>query len=118
MKAIQYRAYGGLADCSRIESSMTEWEVSLQRIGVVTFPGFHVMSFAALSVFEVANSEFGERRYDVHFISETGGPLRTSAGLMVETEPFDDSVFDTLIIGGSTESSFTRSEAEGSRDIP
>jgi transcriptional regulator GlxA family with amidase domain len=29
---------------------------------------------------------------------------------MVETEPFDDSVFDTLIIGGSTEPSFTRSE--------
>jgi transcriptional regulator GlxA family with amidase domain len=57
-----------------------------------------VMSFAALSVFEVANSEFGERRYDVHFISETGGPVRTSAGLMVATEPFDDSVFDTLII--------------------
>jgi transcriptional regulator GlxA family with amidase domain len=77
---------------------------------VVTFPGFHVMSFATLSVFEVANSEFGERRYDVHFISETGGPVRTSAGLMVETEPFDDSVFDTLIIGGSTEPSFTRSE--------
>ena len=82
----------------------------MQRIGVVTFPGFHVMSFAALSVFEVANSEFGERRYDVHFISETGGPVRTSAGLMVSTEPFDDSVFDTLIIGGSTEPSFTPSE--------
>ena len=82
----------------------------MQRIGVVTFPGFHVMSFAALSVFEVANSEFGERRYDVHFISETGGSVRTSAGLMVDTEPFDDSVFDTLIIGGSTEPSFTPSE--------
>ena len=81
----------------------------MQRIGVVTFPGFHVMSFAALSVFEVANSEFGERRYDVHFISETGGLVRTSAGLMVSTEPFDDSVFDTLIIGGSTEPSFTPS---------
>jgi hypothetical protein len=24
MKAIQYRAYGGFADCSRIESSMTD----------------------------------------------------------------------------------------------
>ena len=82
----------------------------MQRIGVVTFPGFHEMSFAALSVFEVANSEFGERRYDVHFISETGGPVRTSAGLMVETEPFDDSLFDTLIIGGSTEPSFSPSE--------
>jgi transcriptional regulator GlxA family with amidase domain len=86
------------------------WEVSLQRIGVVTFPGFHVMSFAALSVFEVANSEFGERRYDVHFISETGGPVRTSVALMVATEPFDGSVFDTLIIGGSTEPTFTPSE--------
>jgi transcriptional regulator GlxA family with amidase domain len=68
------------------------------------------MSFAALSVFEVANSELGERRYDVHFISETGGQVRTSTGLMVATEPFDDSVFDTLIIGGSTEPSFTPSE--------
>jgi transcriptional regulator GlxA family with amidase domain len=70
----------------------------LQRIGVVTFSGFHVMGFAALSVFEVANSEFDERRHDVHFISETGGPVRTSAGLIVANEPFDDSVFDTLII--------------------
>jgi transcriptional regulator GlxA family with amidase domain len=77
---------------------------------VVTFPGFHVMSFAALSVFEVANSEFGEHRYDVHFISETGGPVRTSVGLMVETEVFDDSVFDTLIIGGSAEPMFTPSD--------
>jgi transcriptional regulator GlxA family with amidase domain len=82
----------------------------MQRIGIVTFPGFHVMSFAALSVFEFANSEFGERRYDVHFLSENGGPVRTSAGLIVETEPFDDSLFDTLIVGGSTEASFTPSE--------
>jgi transcriptional regulator GlxA family with amidase domain len=75
----------------------------------VTFPGFHVMSFAAMSVFEVANSEFGERRYDVHFLSENGGPVQTSAGLIVETEPFDDSFFDTLIVGGSTEQSFNPS---------
>jgi transcriptional regulator GlxA family with amidase domain len=82
----------------------------MQRIGVVTFPGFHVMSFAAMSVFEVANSEIGERRYDVHFLSENGGPVRTSAGLIVETEPFDNSLFDTLIVGGSTEQSFSPSE--------
>jgi transcriptional regulator GlxA family with amidase domain len=82
----------------------------LQRVGVLTFPGFHVMSFAAMSVLEVANSELGERRYDVHFLSENGGPVRTSAGMMVETEPFDDSLFDTLIVGGSTEPSFRPSE--------
>lgn len=82
----------------------------MQRIGVVTFPGFHVMSFAAMSVFEVANSEFGERRYDVHFISENGGPIRTTAGLVVETEPFDNSLFDTLIVGGGTDRSLSPSE--------
>jgi transcriptional regulator GlxA family with amidase domain len=69
------------------------------------------MSFAAMSVFEAANSELGERRYDVHFLSENGGPVRTSVGLVVETEPFDDSLFDTLIVGGSTERSFRPSEA-------
>ena len=79
-------------------------------MGVVTFPGFHVMTFAAVSVFEIANSELGERRYDVHFLSENGGPVRTSAGLVVETEPFDDSLFDTLIVGGSVEHSFSPSE--------
>jgi transcriptional regulator GlxA family with amidase domain len=84
-------------------------EDSLQRIGVVTFPGFHVMSFAALSVFEVANAELGERRYDVHFLSENGGSVRTSAGLVVETEAFGDSNFDTVIVGGSTEQPFSPS---------
>jgi transcriptional regulator GlxA family with amidase domain len=82
----------------------------LRRIGLVTFPGFHVMTFAAMSVFEVANSELGERRYDVHFLSENGGLVRTSAGLSVETEPFDDVFYDTLIVGGSTEQSFRPSE--------
>ena len=82
----------------------------MQRIGVVTFPGFHVMSFAAVSVFEVANSERGEPCYEVHFLSENGGPIRTSAGLIIETERLDNSFFDTLIVGGSTEYSFNPSE--------
>src|SRR6202166_1128918 len=68
------------------------------------------MSFAAMSGLEVANSELGERRYDVHFLSENGGAVRTSAGIMVETEPFDDSLFDTIIVGGTTERSFSPSE--------
>jgi transcriptional regulator GlxA family with amidase domain len=82
----------------------------LQRIGVITFPGFHVMSLAAMSVFEVANSELGEHRYDVHFLSENGGRVRSSAGFVVETEPFEDPLFDTVIVGGSTEQSFRPSE--------
>ncbi len=82
----------------------------MQRIGVVTFPGFHVMTLAAMSVFEVANSELGEHRYDVHFLSENGGRVRSSAGFVIETEPFGNPVFDTVIVGGSTEPSFRPSE--------
>lgn len=61
--------------CGLLAASICRWQMaggSLQRIGVVTFPSFHVMSFAALSVFEVANSEFGEHRYDVHFFGDWG----------------------------------------------
>ena len=38
------------------------------------------------------------------------GQCGQSAGLIVETEPFDHSLFDTLIVGGSTEQSFSPSE--------
>jgi transcriptional regulator GlxA family with amidase domain len=35
-------------------------------------------------------------------VSEKGGPIRTSAGLMLETEMFTDKPFDTLVVGGAT----------------
>jgi transcriptional regulator GlxA family with amidase domain len=73
----------------------------MQRIGFVVLPGFQVMSLAALSVFEFANKEMGEPVYDVRLLSETGGPVRSSIGFSVATEPCDDTNFDTLIVGGS-----------------
>ena len=69
----------------------------MQRIGVVTFPGFHVMTLAAMSVFEVANSELGEHRYDVHFLSENGGRVRSSAGFVVETERNPGAIMSPLV---------------------
>jgi transcriptional regulator GlxA family with amidase domain len=70
-------------------------------LGFVVFPGFQVMSFAAMSVFEYANKEMGEPVYDLRLLSETGGSIRTSIGVSVTAEPFDDTNFDTLIVGGS-----------------
>jgi len=64
-------------------------------------PGFQVMSVGALCVFEFANKEVGEAVYDVHLLSETGGSIRSSIGISVATEPFDDTNFGTLIVGGS-----------------
>jgi transcriptional regulator GlxA family with amidase domain len=75
----------------------------MQRIGLVVFPGFHVMSCAVLSTFECANREVGEPVYEVRLLSETGGSIRASIGMSVATEPFDDTDFDTLIVGGGTE---------------
>jgi transcriptional regulator GlxA family with amidase domain len=74
----------------------------MQRIGFVVFPGFQVMGFSLLSVFEFANFQAGEALYDVHLLSETGGPIRTSMGVAVETEAFGEAELDTLIVGAGT----------------
>src|ERR1700736_4547354 len=74
---------------------------AVQRVGFIVLPGFQVMSVGALCVFEFANKEVGEAVYDVHLLSETGGSIRSSIGISVATEPFDDTNFGTLIVGGS-----------------
>ncbi|KQT57163.1 AraC family transcriptional regulator [Methylobacterium sp. Leaf456] len=70
-------------------------------IGVVLFPGFQVMNLAPLTAFELANLELGRDFYEVTFLSEGGGPVRTSIGMVIETEPFSGRRFDTLIVVGS-----------------
>lgn len=73
----------------------------MQRIGFVVFPGFQVMSLAAASAFEFANLTAGRTVYDLHFLSETGGPVRSSFGMTIDTEPFDDPAFDTVLVAGA-----------------
>src|SRR6202048_1315511 len=79
----------------------TSEEASMQRIGFIVLPGFQMMSVASLSVFEFANKQIGEPVYDVHLLSETGGPIRSSIGFNIVTEPLDNRNFDTVIAGGS-----------------
>src|SRR5467141_3411854 len=79
----------------------TYWEAPMQRVGFIVLPGFQLLSVSALSVFELANWEMGESVYDVHLLSETGGSIRSSIGISVATEPFDDRNFDTVMVGGS-----------------
>jgi transcriptional regulator GlxA family with amidase domain len=74
-------------------------ETSLQQIGLIVLPEFQVMCFAALSVFEVANKEAGRQIYELHVLSERGGPILTSFGMTISTEPLDRFDFDTLLIG-------------------
>jgi transcriptional regulator GlxA family with amidase domain len=61
--------------------------------------GFAVMSFAPLSVFETANQILKEPMYEVHALSVTGGRVKSSFGMEIETERAADANFDTLLIG-------------------
>lgn len=74
----------------------------MQRIGLVAVPDFQVMSLAALSAFEFANISAGEPLYKFEMLSEHGGRIASSLGIPVDTRPFGDPAFDTLIISGGT----------------
>jgi transcriptional regulator GlxA family with amidase domain len=70
------------------------------RTAFVVSPGFQMMSFAAMSVFEMANYTAGEVLYDIRLLSESGGAVPSSLGMPIETERFHKQAFDTLIVGG------------------
>jgi transcriptional regulator GlxA family with amidase domain len=72
---------------------------SQRRIGLLLLPGFQVMCFSALSVFEVANNKAGKAVYDLPVLSEKGGPVASSFGMEVFTQPVGTREFDTILIG-------------------
>ena len=74
----------------------------MREIGFVVFPGFQIMSLAAMSVFEFANLNVDEPAYAMRLMSERGGPIANSLGLRVETDAIGDSEFDTVLVGGPT----------------
>jgi transcriptional regulator GlxA family with amidase domain len=60
-----------------------------------------MMSLAAISAFEFTNIELGEPAYDIAYLSETGGPIRGSFGVTMETTRFEDPALDTLLVSGA-----------------
>lgn len=75
----------------------------MQHIGFVVFPGFHLLATAALSAFEFANLVMEEQAYTVELLSVSGGPVRSSIGVTVDTDRLEDAICDTLIVAGSAE---------------
>lgn len=74
----------------------------MQRIGFVVYPGYSVMGLAAVTAFEIANIVGGAPVYDIRFLSEAGGPVRTSVGVEIATRAFGRERYDTLVVGGAT----------------
>ncbi|RDJ08904.1 GlxA family transcriptional regulator [Rhizobium grahamii] len=73
----------------------------MQRVAVLLFPGFQMMSLAAISAFEFTNLELDDKVYDISYLSEFGGPVPGSFGITVETKRFADPAFDTLLVSGA-----------------
>ncbi|MCC2971262.1 GlxA family transcriptional regulator [Massilia sp. IC2-476] len=73
-----------------------------KRIALVVFPGFQVLDFSALTAFELANQVHGSAFYALETVSHSGGTVRSSAGVPVESRPFGRRAFDTLLIAGPT----------------
>jgi transcriptional regulator GlxA family with amidase domain len=75
----------------------------MHRIGFVVFPDFYVLGLAAVTAFELANTVLGEPAYEVTVLSETGGLVHASAGIRIDTEPFGDTDFDTLLFASGVQ---------------
>jgi transcriptional regulator GlxA family with amidase domain len=71
------------------------------KVGFLVSPGFQMMSFAALSAFELANVTAGETLYQVEVLSETGGPVLNSLGMGMETGAIAEPTYDTLVVTGT-----------------
>lgn len=75
----------------------------MKKIGFLIYPDYSVMALSVSSVFEFANGEFNRPQYQLEFISEKGGAIKTSAGLEIKTSKFKPHDFDTIIIGGGSD---------------
>jgi transcriptional regulator GlxA family with amidase domain len=83
----------------------------MHRVGFIVPQRFQLMSLAALTAFEIVNLPPASQRYDIHLLSEHGGPVRSSSGMILETEAFGDPAFDTVIVGSITEMEMPPSDA-------
>jgi len=70
-------------------------------IEILTFPDFQLLDAAGpAATFEIGGRESTSAAYRLRFVSRTGGPVTSSCGAQVVTEPFADGPVDTLIVVG------------------
>jgi transcriptional regulator GlxA family with amidase domain len=72
----------------------------MHKVAFVVFDGFQSISLAAQSVFEHANLLADEPFYESFFLSPKGGLVRSTGGFAIDTEPFDERIFDTILVSG------------------
>lgn len=69
-------------------------------VALALYPGFQVLNLAVTTVLEFANQTLDAPLYQVHLLSEHGGPIMCSGGFAVSTEAFGKRRFDTVLVVG------------------
>ncbi|MDH1010663.1 GlxA family transcriptional regulator [Pseudomonas nicosulfuronedens] len=73
----------------------------MHRIGYLLTDGFQVLSLATQSVFEFANLAVGKPVYSIEHLSPSGGLVRSSLGLTMQTRPLQaPRLADTWMVVG------------------
>src|SRR5258707_13047464 len=69
-----------------------------RKIGFVVFPQFQILDLTGpLAAFEMPGRSITPNPYDLQALSELGGPVKSSSGLVVSTKKIGPGGFDTLI---------------------
>lgn len=72
-------------------------------VGVLLFPGFQMLNLCTGTVFEFANLEVGRPFYRVELVSEHGGSISSSMGFSINSVPFGQTTYDTLLVVGDND---------------
>jgi transcriptional regulator GlxA family with amidase domain len=75
-------------------------DIMKRRIGLLLPPGFQALDLMVTTVYELANNLSEEPCYDLVLLSEHGGPIPSSSGVTVMTEPVTRHDYDTLLVAG------------------
>lgn len=73
----------------------------MQRLGLYIYPGFQMLDLAGpLGVFEMAAKLLGAHTYSLTVLSPSGGMVRSSGGVCVDSEAIEQQTLDTLLVVG------------------
>ncbi len=75
----------------------------MHHVALALYPGFQVMNLAVSTVLEFANRALAQPLYEVHLLSEHGGPIPCSGGFAVDTRSFGRRSFDTVLVVGDND---------------
>lgn len=91
----------------------------MHRVGFFVCPGHEVLDLAGpLGAFKMVHTVVGRELYELHVLSEEGGPVSGSTGLGIETKPYRNVIVDTvLFIGGDIDPMRRQEIVKAARDL-